>query len=196
MYIPLSDDKHRKVRDSSKKCAGNLRQFSMRQNAVQDKIQSQECFPMVRKNFFWTEFCLRLNFVLDWICLRLHTAVVFCMQAFNFLNFMITFLKLVYAKPLRFTFFGIWTHSYVIWTLVVITCQNGNGIKSPWTYIYRGVGGMVGDYIHDKTLNKASNAALMLLSISAMAGELRYVVKVTDGRQFQMTDDQIWWLTW
>ena len=34
MYIPLSDDKHRFVRDNSKKCTGNLRQ-----NSVQDKIR-------------------------------------------------------------------------------------------------------------------------------------------------------------
>ena len=37
MYIPLSNDKHRKVRDSSKKHTGNLRQNAVkRQNAVQE----------------------------------------------------------------------------------------------------------------------------------------------------------------
>ena len=60
MYISLSDDKHRKVRDSSKKCTGNPRQ-----NVVQDKIQSENFFPMVRIFF-------RLNFLSDCICLRLN----------------------------------------------------------------------------------------------------------------------------
>ena len=46
--------------------------FSLRQNAVHDKIQSKNFFPMVGNFFFQTEFCLRL-----------HTAVVFCMQLFN-----------------------------------------------------------------------------------------------------------------
>ena len=49
MYIPLSGDKHRKVRDSSKKCTGNPRQ-----NAVQDKIQSENFFLTVGKFFLWT----------------------------------------------------------------------------------------------------------------------------------------------
>ena len=40
-YIPLSDDKHQKVRDSSKKCTGNPRQ-----------IQSENFFPVVGKKFF------------------------------------------------------------------------------------------------------------------------------------------------
>ena len=67
MYIPLSDDKHQKVRDSSKKHTGNPRQIqsktkcSPRQNAV------QEFFPDDWKFFFWTEFCLGLNFVSDYI---------------------------------------------------------------------------------------------------------------------------------
>ena len=60
MYISLSDDKHRKVRDSSKKHTGNLRQIqsetkcSLRQNSVQG------FFSDGRENFFRTEFCLRL----------------------------------------------------------------------------------------------------------------------------------------
>ena len=54
MYIPLSDDKHRKIRDSSRKHTGNLRQ-----------IQSETKFSpriflqwLEKKNF-------GLNFVLD-----------------------------------------------------------------------------------------------------------------------------------
>ena len=35
--------------------------------------------------FFPTEFCLRLNLSRTEFCLQLHTAVVFCMQSFNFL---------------------------------------------------------------------------------------------------------------
>ena len=97
MDIPLSDDKHRKVWDSSKR-TGNLR-----------KIQYEtKCSLRI---FFWSEFFFRLNFVLDWIlyrtefvsdwilsrtglclglnlsrtefCLGLHTAVVFRMESFN-----------------------------------------------------------------------------------------------------------------
>ena len=78
MYIPLSDDKHWKVQDSSKKCTENLKQ-----------IQSEtKCSP--RQNsvwgfFFgwWGKIFFGLNFVSDWICLRLHTAVVFYMQSFD-----------------------------------------------------------------------------------------------------------------
>ena len=55
--------------------------FSLRQNAVQDKIQFENFFPMVGNNLFWTEFCLRLNlsqteFVSDYI-------PQLCMQSFN-----------------------------------------------------------------------------------------------------------------
>ena len=49
MYIPLSDEKHRKVRDSPKKHTGNLRQNSVR-----------ELFSHGQKFFFQTEFCLGL----------------------------------------------------------------------------------------------------------------------------------------
>ena len=80
MYIPLSDDKHRKVRDSSKKCTGNLRQ---RQNAVQDKIQSENFFRWSEFFFFQSEFCLGLNLSRTEFCFGLHTAVVFRMQSFN-----------------------------------------------------------------------------------------------------------------
>ena len=73
MYIPLSDDKHPKVRDSSKKHTGNPRQIqsetkcSLRQNSVQEFFSDGQ-----KKNFSQTEFCLGL-----------HTAVVFRMQSFN-----------------------------------------------------------------------------------------------------------------
>ena len=43
MYIPLSDDKHRKVRDSSKKRTGNPRQNSVQKNFS----------PMVGGKFFF-----------------------------------------------------------------------------------------------------------------------------------------------
>ena len=49
MYIPLSDDKHRKVRDSSKKHTKILDKFSM------------------RIFFQWNFFFFGLNFVLDYI---------------------------------------------------------------------------------------------------------------------------------
>ena len=65
MYIPLSDDKHRKVRDSSKKCTGNQRQ-----------IQSENFFPMVGIFFFGLNFVLGLNLSWTEFCLGLHTAVV------------------------------------------------------------------------------------------------------------------------
>ena len=51
MYILLSDDKHRKVRDSSKNALEIRDKFSPRQNAVQDKIQSENFFPTVGKIF-------------------------------------------------------------------------------------------------------------------------------------------------
>ena len=98
MYILLSDDKHRKVRDSSKMTSGNhscniisrmtpkaQSTNSTEINSVQDKMQSENFFQMVGKKFFldlilsqtefclvlnlsWTEFCLRLN--LSWITYR------------------------------------------------------------------------------------------------------------------------------
>ena len=58
MYVPLSDDKHRFVRDNSKKCTGNLTQnlvqdkFSLRQhlrqNSVREKIRE---FLSKKKDF-------------------------------------------------------------------------------------------------------------------------------------------------
>ena len=47
------------------------------------KFSPRIFFPTVRKFFFWTEFCLRLNLSQTDFCLRLHTAVVFHMQSFN-----------------------------------------------------------------------------------------------------------------
>ena len=49
MYIPLTDDKHQKVRDSSKSALEIRDKFSPRQNAIRDKMKS--------KNFFfrWSE---------------------------------------------------------------------------------------------------------------------------------------------
>ena len=80
MYIPLSDDKHQKVRDNFKKHTGNPRQ-----------IQSETKFSLrifsqwLGKNFFFqTEFCLGLHLSQTEFCLGLHTAVVFRMQSFNF----------------------------------------------------------------------------------------------------------------
>ena len=73
MYVPLSDDKHRFVRDSSKKRTGNPRQNSVpRQNL---RIFSGKfffcdkkilCFYL-RLNLSRTKFCLGLNFVSDYI---------------------------------------------------------------------------------------------------------------------------------
>ena len=80
MCIPLSDDKHRKVRDSSKSALEIQDKFSLRKNSV------QEFFPMVRI-FFWTEFCLGLYLSWTEFCLGLHIAVVFRMQSFNSYKF-------------------------------------------------------------------------------------------------------------
>ena len=72
MYLLLSDDKHLKVQDSSKKCTGNLRQIqsevkcSLRQNSV------QEFFPTVRKKNFSDWILSRTVFILDFICLGLN----------------------------------------------------------------------------------------------------------------------------
>ena len=57
MYIPLSDDKHRFVRDSSL------------------------CALEIRDNLFPTKFFSQTEF-----CLGLHTAVVFRMQPFNYIG--------------------------------------------------------------------------------------------------------------
>ena len=58
MYVPLGDDKHRFVRDSSF-CTLEI-QDNIRDNFFSDKI----VFPT--KNYFM-EFCLGLNFVSDYI---------------------------------------------------------------------------------------------------------------------------------
>ena len=56
MDVPLSDDKHRFVRDNSKKCNGVQDKFSLRQDVVQDKIQSEK----ISENFFFlTKFFFR-----------------------------------------------------------------------------------------------------------------------------------------
>ena len=89
-YKNLSDDKHRKVRDSSKKCTGNPRQIQS-----ETKFSPRILCQWSEKNFFqtefclglylsWTEFCLRLNLSDIEFCLGLHTAVVFRMQSFNY----------------------------------------------------------------------------------------------------------------
>ena len=70
MYIPLSDDKHRKVRDSSKKRTGNQRQIQS-----ETKFSPENFFPNGQgKILSRTAFCLGL-----------HTAVVFRMQSFNYI---------------------------------------------------------------------------------------------------------------
>ena len=38
-------------------------------------------------------------------------------------------------------------------------------------FVSRGIGGMVSDYLHDKTLNRIGNAILMTVTITAMAGK-------------------------
>ena len=72
MYVPLSDDKHWKVWENSKSALEIQDKFSPRQNAVQDKIQSENFFLMVRIFFFKLNvvsdcICLGLNFVSDYI---------------------------------------------------------------------------------------------------------------------------------
>ena len=81
MYIPLSDDKHRKVRDSSKKRTGNPRQ-----NAV------WEFFSNGQKIFFF-----QLNFVLDCICLGLNFVSDYIRQLYFVCNHLIfpVFLQIV-----------------------------------------------------------------------------------------------------
>ena len=70
--------------ETAQKSAMEIREkFSPRQNAVKDKIQSENFFQTVRIFIFWTEFCLRLNFSRTVFCLGLHTAVVFRMRSFN-----------------------------------------------------------------------------------------------------------------
>ena len=74
--------------ETAQKSALEIRdKFSLRQNAVHDKIQSENFFPMVGKIFFWTEFCLEVYLSWTEFCLGLHTAVVFRMQSFNLFFF-------------------------------------------------------------------------------------------------------------
>ena len=97
MYILLSDDKHQKVWDISKKRTGNLRQIQSKTKCSPRQKSVWEFFPDGREFFFyqtefchgmylsWTEFSLRLNLSRTKLCLGLHTAVVFRMRSFNFL---------------------------------------------------------------------------------------------------------------
>ena len=85
MCIPRSDDKYRKVRDSSKKCTEIRDKFSLRQNAVRDKVQSENFFPMVRIFFFG------LNFVSDCICLRLNFVSGYILQLYFVCNLLIPY---------------------------------------------------------------------------------------------------------
>ena len=83
MYIPLSDAS--KGLRQLKKIALEIRdKFSLRQNAVRDKILSENFFLMIGNFFFQTEFCLGLYLSRTEFCLGLHTAVVFHMQSFNY----------------------------------------------------------------------------------------------------------------
>ena len=92
MYILLSDDKHRKVQDSSKKCTGNLRQIQSETKCSPRQISVQDFFPDGWKIFFFqlnlsqTAFCLRLILSQTEFCLGLHTAAVFRMQSFKYLS--------------------------------------------------------------------------------------------------------------
>ena len=64
MYIPLSDDKHRKVRDCSKNALEIWDKFSLRQNSVPRIMVGKKSF--IGMNFVWdwilsrTDFCLGL----------------------------------------------------------------------------------------------------------------------------------------
>ena len=92
MYIPLSDDKHRFVRDSSKKHTGNPRQiqsetkFSLRKYP---RIFFLVTIFFSNKIFFPIKNFSDKNFVLDWICHGLNFVssympqLYFCMQSFN-----------------------------------------------------------------------------------------------------------------
>ena len=105
-YIPLNNDKHRKVRDSSKKHTGNPRQIQSKTKCSPRQNSVQEFFPDSQKNFvFQTEFCLRLYLSWTEFCLGLHTSVVFRMQSFNFpvsenikIYFQTPLMKAVYIK--------------------------------------------------------------------------------------------------
>ena len=77
--------------------------FSLRQNAVQDKIQSENFFPTVRKKFFFGLnfvldcICLWLNFVLDWICLRLNfVSDCICLRLNFVLDWILSWTKFVW----------------------------------------------------------------------------------------------------
>ena len=79
--MPLSDDKHNKLKKHTGNPRQRLRQFFLTffffDNFFLAKI-------------FFLRFFLGLNFVFDWIwsrtefCLGLHAAVVFRVQSFNF----------------------------------------------------------------------------------------------------------------
>ena len=95
MYIPLSDDKHRFVQDSSKKAHWKSEtKFIPRENLrniFSDKFFFKDKKKFLTKilleKFSWEkkiiakEFCRKKNLE---FCLGLHTAVVFRMQSFNF----------------------------------------------------------------------------------------------------------------
>ena len=74
MYIPLSDGKHRFVRDSSKTT------LEIWDN-IQDKIFSDNLF-FPTKFYFWQKIFSQIFSRIEF-CLGLHTAVVFRMQLFN-----------------------------------------------------------------------------------------------------------------
>ena len=65
MYIPLSDDKHREARDSSKSAL-----------EIRDKMQSNNFFPDIEKIFFQTEFVLDYKPQLYFVCNLLIIEVV------------------------------------------------------------------------------------------------------------------------
>ena len=93
-YITFSDDKHRKVRDSSKSALEIQDKFSPRQNAIQEFFSDGW-----KKNCFWTEFCLGLNFVLDRICLRLNFVLDYIAQLYFIYNLLICLLFACARQP-------------------------------------------------------------------------------------------------
>ena len=78
MYILLSDEKHRFVRDNSKKVHGKSETNSVQEEYSEEEKQSE--------NFYWKKICREKNsLIFSWteFCRGLHTAVVFCMQSFD-----------------------------------------------------------------------------------------------------------------
>ena len=92
--------------------------FSPRQNAVQDKIQSENFFQTVRKFLLWTEFYLRLYLSWNEFCLGLNFVLDYIPQLYFVCNILIIYipsLSSIWYRIITVTTCQVSTQEFRLW---------------------------------------------------------------------------------